>query len=253
MKTLKINKPLLVKKTRKHTLNQDKNLKASLLKSQKPNILTYIKNLLPTVIKWTFLLAALIFINLRFDLYGKLVSKFTQTPYSNSVGYLAVTTLYTPANVKIVTTDGQQDLGTTPIEHYALAPGSYSLQFEAQAPFEHATYTLDVPVTVAPNSTTVVQANIGPTFKTSSYLVIYQTPAAAPILTIFTYQPDVQIYVDENVAGKAPLTLDNISTGAHKIRLAKTGLKPLTIEIDVKDKTNIHIDAKLYEYVLKLE
>ncbi len=250
MRKIRLTSPRLVKKTRAKNINQDKHIKSLLFGNkpkQKQNNFN-VQNIFKAI--GTFLLLIVLFTiaNIKFKVYDKISNIVLPKEQNYTVGYLNIATTLSKSNVYL----NNELVGETPVKNYELPPGNYILTFKTALPFKPDA-SLDVPVTVTSNSTTIVQAQVGPTLRTSSYLVIYTTPSIGKKIMVFTQIPGAKVYLNDILIGTTPLEYDNLpNANTLHLKIQREGYKSLEAELVIHNNTTIHVEAKMYKYVTTL-
>ena len=195
---------------------------------------------------WWFSLIIALFFIAGLLTYFDVPSRVFNSPWLTRGGArLVVSTEFTPALVYIK----DRQLGATPLDVKGLRPGEYKLKLKAVKQQDFF-YELTVPAKLQNGITTVVKAQIGPTARTSSYVVLYYDQIKDTKLLVNAKQDKVAVFIDNKKVGETPLLLKNVSAGNHTISLQKQGFRTATFDIIIRDDQTLVIDAKLYEYVL---
>ncbi len=253
MRKLQVQSPSIVKKTHGKNLKQDKEIKRLLFgksKNKKPtNPTKNVANLL-NWLAWFFgLLLLFVFLNLKFNVYEK-ISNFILPPSQDfTVGTLNITSEITPNMVYF----NNENLGQTPIKDYTLPPGNYTVDLKSALKFAPDAH-LTVPFTIVSKNATIIKAQVGPSFRTSSYLVIYATPSVNKQLLVLTHKPNAKVYLNDILIGTTPLQYDKLPNAPKvQLKIEQEGFKPMTMELSLYPDVTIHVEAKLYQYVLNLD
>ncbi len=178
--------------------------------------------------------------------YFNVPVKIANLPLFSSGGQLIVATEYQPAEVFL----DDSLIGVTPLNIKGLSVGDFVLKLKPQKEQADWLQELEIPIKLRSASATIVQAQLGPTKRTSSYSVVYFEDLKDTKLVVKTVLPEAMVYIDENFIGKTPLVVKHLDEGTHVLLLEKSGYKPYKLEIKIDKNRTVIVEAKLYEYVL---
>ena len=156
---------------------------------------------------------------------------------------LVVNTEFTKASVYL----NSESLGQTPLQVKSIGAGEYTLTLKPEFKFVEP---LSIPIKLIGHRTTVVRAQLGPSERTTSYIIVYSYPKEGVDLVVKTVYPGAHVFVDDNEVGVTPLILKQLNPGKHTIQLKRDGFRPIKVEIEKPKTDTVSIKAKMYEYVL---
>lgn len=251
MKNIRLSSPRLVKKARAKNIKQDKQLKSLLFGNTKKQTNTFkdtTRNLFKGLVIFLILIIIFTVVNIKFRIYDKISNIILPKAQNFTVGSVNIVSSLSKSTVYL----NNEIIGETPIKDYALPPGNYVLTFKTALPFKPES-SLDVPITITSNSTTIIQAQVGPTLRTSSYLVIYTTPSIDRKLMVFTQNPGARVYLNNLFIGTTPLEYDNLPNQMNmQIKIQRPGYKSMQADLVIHKNTTTHIQAKMYKYITLL-
>ncbi len=254
MKSLHLNTPKLIKKIRNKNLEQDRNIKKILFKgnatskkSIQPTALkvnTFLKYAITTII----LIPIFVFVIIKFNIYEKISTIALPQRQDYTTAYLNVVSSNSPVQVSF----DNERIGTSPIKEYTAPPGNYILHITSNHPLIKSNI-LNIPITLVSKNLTLVQVQLGPTFRTSSFSVVYATPSTKKQLMVFTHKPGAKVYLDDQYIGDTPLNYSNIENKTKAtLKLVQEGYLPMKIQLALHPQTTLHVEAKLHKIILKL-
>ena len=256
MKKIHLTTPGLVKKIRSKNLEKDTQLKKMLFSGNnnttntKPNkpVQKTSSNFLRYLAAFFVLILLFLGLNIKFNLYERFSSIVLPKEQDFTNGYLNIVSTNTPVTISL----NNSQIGQTPVTDYELPPGNYVFKASSKHPLIQNN-VLEIPVTVVGKNLTLVQVQLGPTFRTSSYNVIYATPSINKELLVFSYKPGAKVYLNDQFIGTTPLNYKDLGALTNAtIKLVQNNYTPTEIQVTFHPNTTLHIETKLHEEILKL-
>jgi len=186
---------------------------------------------------------ALLLVSVRFD-WEQGIMRYLQDRTLAPKAQLTVTLSHGQGKVLL---DGKE-MGRTPVDVTSIPPGKGTLQITRDPNPNNFYSTLNIPITLVAKSQTVVVADLGPSYDTSSFWVSYiDDRFANNNVYIETIPSGSQIAIEKEFRGQSPLPVSDLNPGTYTITISHEEYQELTTTIQIVENKTVFVSAKLYK------
>ncbi len=171
-----------------------------------------------------------------------IIATLKQSPViSADLGKITINTRYIPAYIEI----DAEEYGKTPQSELEILAGNHLLTL-TPAYFSEFLIPLNLPVVVSPNLHTVIQAENGTNFYSSSFFVVYSIPSKGEGLIVYTIPANAQVYLNKEYKGNSPYIGLKIAPGSYTLKITAVGYEPQSLPISITENYTTVVVVKMY-------
>jgi|GEM_PF-6115873 len=146
-----------------------------------------------------------------------------------------------------------KEIGETPIDIKGIAPGKKILRIKAKENPNNFYIEQSIPIELTPGQTTLVNSQIGPSERTSSFFIVF----AQQNNSEYNFYVDVDsIIADVSIngikRGTTPFKI-KLDAGEYDVIIHKDGYREIRTTVKINPKYETHVYGKLYKFILKID
>ncbi len=170
-------------------------------------------------------------------------------PYFNKL-YNNTSLTINSKNGKSSVNIGGKDYGQTPVTITDLNSGDYDVVLTRISESKDSYVPLNVSITLEKGAESIIDMEIGPSGINAGYILYYTKSLTSSenngLITLLSEPDGSNIYLDDQILGKAPIKATKLNAKNYQIKITKQGYEDLSFPVIVRNGYNLNIQTTLY-------
>lgn len=170
-------------------------------------------------------------------------------PYFNKLYNNTSLTVNSKNGKSTVSVNGK-DYGQTPVTITDLNSGEYDVVLTRISESKDSYQPLNVRITLEKGAESIIDMEIGPSGIAAGYILYYTKSLTSSnnsgLITLLSQPEDSNIYIDDEILGKAPIKATKLNAKNYQIKISKQGYEDLSFPVIVRNGYNLNIQTTLY-------